>query len=102
MEAVTSNDTYQASGAVPSMKCRRYAKRATLASRPSGSSGLVQPLDDLVVDAMHRGGEVRVGRLCSAVADDEIAIGKGGRVRIGHPGGADPRLLLGVIQTSHF
>ena len=35
----------------------------------------LQPSDNLVVNAMHRGGEVLVGDLGSVVADDDIAIG---------------------------
>ena len=38
-----------------------------------------------------------------AVADDDIAIGEGIWIRIGHRGGAGRCLLLsGVAQTSHF
>jgi hypothetical protein len=35
----------------------------------------LQPLDDLVVNAMHLGGEVLVGGLRPTVADNAIAIG---------------------------
>jgi hypothetical protein len=35
----------------------------------------LQPLDDLVVDAVDSRGEVLVGGLGTAVADDDIAIG---------------------------
>jgi hypothetical protein len=34
----------------------------------------LQPFDDLLVNAMDRGGEVLVGELCAAVADDDIAM----------------------------
>ena len=40
--------------------------------------------------------------LCVAAADDDIAIGEGGRIGFGHRGGAGRCLLSGVTQTSHF
>ena len=38
----------------------------------------LQPSDNLVVNAMHRRGEVLVSELRSTVADDDIAIGSVG------------------------
>ena len=52
----------------------------------------LQPPDNLVVNAMNDGGQMRVGGLRSAVAVDDCAIGSI----------ADRGLLSGVIQTSHF
>jgi len=45
---------------------------------------VLQPADDLVVNAVDPGDEVLVGGLRSAVADDDIGIGEWVRIRIGH------------------
>ena len=58
----------------------------------SGAPASLPPPDNLVINAMHLGGEVLVSELRSTVADDDIAIGSV----------ADRCLLSGVIQTSHF
>jgi hypothetical protein len=51
---------------------------------PSCLDPALQPFENLVVNAMHRGGEVRVGGLRSAIADDDLAIVE--VVGIGHHG----------------
>jgi hypothetical protein len=60
--------------------------------RACAARGALQPLYNLVVNAMDLGGEVLVSELRSTVAGDDIAIGSV----------ADRCLLSGVIQTSHF
>jgi hypothetical protein len=62
----------------------------------------LQEFKNLVVYGADGRGQMFVGRLGTAVADDDIAIGEGIGIRIAHRGGADRRLLSGVKQTSHF
>jgi hypothetical protein len=64
---------------------------APISGAPASLTTL-QEFDDLVVNAMDLGGEVLVGQLRSAIADDEIAIGSV----------ADRCLLSRVAQTSRF
>jgi hypothetical protein len=58
----------------------------------------VQPSDNLLINAMNL--EVLVSELRIALADDDIAIGEGVGIRIGHRGGADRCLLSGAKRKT--